>query len=107
MNDFANVMNSLYNTVMYLAPGFIWLLITMFLLWLSYKCGVKHSDSIWKNNIKYHLSKVSKDEIETRDKKIGQLQYLRDKYKKENDKMRNIINAMKGITEVMEEGDKS
>lgn len=106
MNDVAHFFDSVYNTVMYLAPGFIWVLITFLICWLSYLFGVKHSDYIWKNNIKYHMPKVTKDEIETRDKKINQLSYKYRTLKTEYDKMANVVNAMKGIAGVMDEGKK-
>ncbi len=94
-------LQKLFNTIMYVSPGVIWLLITTLLIWLSFLLGTKHADKVWKNNIKLHMPKVTKEEIKSRDKIIISLKEQLEKYREENKKLLKCSNTIKKITNVM------
>ncbi len=93
----------LFDTIMYISPVFIWLLVTTGFIFLAMLIGQKHSDSVWKNNIKFHMPKVIKEEIISRDKEIKRLTeellFARD----ENNKLKAACTAMKNIADVMQD----
>ena len=93
----------LYNTIMYVTPGAIWLIVTTIIIWLSFLLGTKHADKVWKNNIKLHMPKVTKEEIRIRDKKIILLKEQLIKCQDENKKLLKCSNTIKKITNVMAE----
>ena len=99
MNDIN--FDMIYNTVMYYAPGFGWMVITGILLLIAMALGKEQSDRMWKNNIKFHLSKVTKEEIETRDAEIKRLTEELEEVKLENSTLSAACAAMKNIADVM------
>ena len=93
----------LFDTIMYTAPGIIWLLVTTAFIFLSMLIGQKHSDSVWKNNIKFHMRKVFQEEIKSRDKEILRLTEELAKAQEENNKLKATCTAMKNIANDMQD----
>lgn len=90
-----------YDSLMYGMPGFIFLLFVSFLIFLSMHIGKWHSDRMWKNNIKFHMPKVTKEEINSRDAEIKKLTEELEKSKEENNRLNAACTAMKNIADVM------
>lgn len=99
MTDFS--FQIIYDNVMYLMPGIIWILFTTFLIFLSMHLGKWHSDKMWRNNIKFHMPKVTKEEINSRDAEIKRLTEELEKAKEENNRLNAACTAMKNIADVM------
>jgi len=91
----------IFDSLMYGMPGFIFLIFVSLLIFLSMHLGKWHSDRMWRNNIKFHMPKVTKEEIQFRDEKIKTLTEELDKCREENNRLNAACTAMKNIADVM------
>jgi len=99
MTDFT--LQIFYDTIAYLAPGIVWILFTTGIIFLAMHLGKWHSDRMWRNNIKFHMPKVTQEEIKSRDEIIKTLTEELEKCREENNRLNAACAAMKNIADVM------
>lgn len=93
---------TIYHIVMYSLPGIGWLIATMILIYIAGVVGQRQMNSVWKNNIKYHMTKVVREELEKRDKKISLLTIRLNTWKKENARLKRYCAAMTSLAKSMD-----
>ena len=90
-----------FDSLMYGMPGYLFIIFTTFMIFISMHIGKWHSHRMWKHNIKLYLPKIAREEIKSRDKKIERLAVELGKSKKENNRLNAHCTAMKNIADVM------
>lgn len=101
MNEIGVSLQALMNAWNNIWPGLIWIAANVIMIIIVFHIGVKYSDYIWKSNIKFHMPKVTREEITFRDEKIKTLTEELEKCKEENNRLNAACTAMKNIADVM------
>ena len=81
-----------------LTTMFILIILLILGVFLAYRLGIRTSNSVWKNNIEYHMDKVYKDELIERNIKIEEQQKIILALENDNREKSAAVERMKNIT---------
>ena len=102
MNKTTVTFEALYQSLMFVMPGAVLLIIVAIMIFFSFLVGVKYSDYIWKSNVKYHLPKIKREVIQAKDNEITELKKLISKYKIENKSISSYLLNIKRVIDIVE-----
>ncbi len=103
MNEIGVALSTLYESWHGILPSFLWLSVNLIIIFIAFLSGKSFASYVYKQNIKYCLPKIAKEEIDIKDKKIKILIANNTKYRVENGKLKNHIDAIIKVTQVMDE----